>query len=100
MLNNLSYKLVALHDDVSEMKTVLRELTNAITKLALIEQQQAQTTKAQERAFVALEKVEARVSDIERRLPEVTRTSIWVDRAVWSAAAVMVIFLLKKIGLV
>ena len=95
----LYQRLATLHEDVSEMKGVLKELTRAVNKLALVEQQQAQMTQAMERAFVAIEKIEARVSEIEIGLPEVTRTSVWVDRAVWGALAAALTVVLKKIGL-
>lgn len=81
------------------MKAVLKELTSAVNKLALVEQQQGQMAKAMERAFAAIEKVEMRIADIERRLPEVTRTSVWVDRAVWGAAAAGAVMILKKVGI-
>lgn len=95
----LNQRLSMLHEDVGEMKTVLRELTSAVNKLALVEQQQGQMAQAIERAFGTIEKIENRVTEIERRLPEVTRTSIWVDRGVWAAAAASLMFLAKKSGL-
>lgn len=95
----LGHRLAALHEDVSEMKTALRQLTSAVNKLALVEQQQGQMAKSMERAFAAIEKVDARVAEIEKRLPEVTRTSVWVDRAVWGAVAAAGALALKKIGL-
>ena len=95
----LNQRLATLHEDVSEMKAVLKELTSAVNKLALVEQQQNQMAKAMERAFTAIEKVEARVAEIEKRLPEVTRTSIWVDRAIWGAVAAAGALAIKKIGL-
>lgn len=95
----LNQRLSMLHEDVGEMKTVLRELTSAVNKLALVEQQQVQMAQAIERAFGTIEKIENRVTEIEKRLPEVTRTSIWVDRAVWSTAAAAMVFILKKNGL-
>jgi hypothetical protein len=95
----IAVQMKSLHEDIGEMKTALGRLTDAITKLALIEQQQAQAAAAQERAFRALEKVEGRVSEIERRLPEVSRTSVWVDRAVWASVAAMAMFVAKKLGI-
>lgn len=95
----LDTRLETLHGDVGEMKTVLRELTQAITKLALIEERQTQAAAAQERAFAALKDVESRVSKIEHKLPEISRSSVWVDRAVWAAAAAALTFAAKKVGL-
>ena len=65
----LSAKLQSLHDDVGEMRTALRELTNAITKLAVIEERQTNTQMAQDRAFTAISNVERRLAEIERLLP-------------------------------
>ena len=103
----LNIRLGALHEDVGEMKSVLNRLTEAITKLALIEQQQAQTAGAIERAFKTIEKVEARCEKaenrlnlIEQQLPNVTRTSVWVDRAIWAAAAAAAMYVSKAAGLI
>lgn len=65
----LATKLQALHEDVSEMKSALKDLTSAITKLALIEERQANTQAAQDRAFTAISNIERRLGEIERILP-------------------------------
>jgi hypothetical protein len=91
----MSAQLTALHEDIGEMKMALGKLTDAITKLALIEQQQAYAAQAHERAVAALDDLEKRVGEIEKRMPEMTRTSVWVDRAVWATAAAAVVYVLK-----
>lgn len=103
----LNTRLGALHEDVGEMKTVLRSLTEAINRLALIEQQQQQTAAAIERAFKTIEKVEIRcetaekrIGAIEQQMTNVTRTSSWVDKAVWAAGAAAVAFVAAKAGLI
>ena len=68
-LTVLSAKLQSLHDDVSEMRSALKELTSAITKLALIEERQTNTQLAQDRAFNAIKSVEIRLYEIEKLLP-------------------------------
>lgn len=95
----LDTRLETLHGDVGEMKSVLRELTQAITKLALIEERQAQAAQAQERAFTALAKVEERVTDIEKKMPALSASSVWVDRGVWALAAAAATYIAKRIGL-
>lgn len=95
----LQQRLTMLHEDVNDMKAAIKELTNAVHKLALVEQAQGQMALAIERAFSSITENSKRLSEIEKRLPEVTRTSVWVDRGVWSAAAVAVTMLLKKSGL-
>ena len=92
-------RMESLHSDVGEIKAALKDLTQAITKLALIEERQAQASLALERAFVAMSKLEDRVQELERSEPAHSRTSEWVDRAVWSTAGVAAMFVAAKAGL-
>jgi len=78
----LSARLQSLHSDVSEIKVVMRELTTAITKLALVEERQANVAAAQERMFTAIAKLEIRLAALERLEPTSTKASIWVDRGI------------------
>lgn len=94
----LSHRLGTLHDDVTEMKVAMKDLATAITKLALIEERQANAAAAQERAFKVLERLETRVGALELLVPANKRISIWVDRAAWGSAGLLVMFVLKKSG--
>jgi len=95
----LSHKLQTLHEDVGEMKAVLKDLTAAITKLALIEERQTQAAVAQERALKALERVEQRVSVLESHVPENKRINVWLDRFLWGSIGLLLMFIAKKTGL-
>lgn len=101
----LTHRLDTLHEDVGEVKSALKELANAITKLALIEERQTQAAAAQERAFGAIDRTEKRVERIEERVskleiqaPANKRVSVWVDRAMYASAGLLVMFVLKKAG--
>lgn len=95
----LSFRLQTLHEDVSDIKAVLRDLTSAITKLALIEERQAQTAASMERAFITMERLERRIGILENKIPITDQTNRWVERAVISAVAVAITFTLSKVGL-
>lgn len=102
----LAHKVDAIHTDVNEMRVVLRDLTNAIIKLALVEERQSQFAIAQERGSKALEKIEAkmdgidaRVKDLEIAEPEQQRTSGWVTAVVWGAAGLAAMLILSKLGI-
>ena len=110
----LAHRLNALHEDVGDIKAALRDLTTAVTRLAVVEERQQQAAAAQERGFRALERVEQRVSTLEHQMPDradqrlaaleqqapaVNRTAAWVDRAVWAAAAAAVMYVAKSAGL-
>lgn len=96
----LAHRLETLHEDVSEVKNALKELAAAITKLALIEERQTQAAVAQERAFAALERVEERVTALEMMVPANKRMSVWMDRTMFAGVGLLVMFVLKKVGLV
>lgn len=110
----LSHKLETLHGDVGEIKAALRDLTQAVTRLALVEERQAQSSAALDRAFRALERVEQRIAalelqtpdrldqrlvHLEQQAPQSTRAAAWVDRAVWACAAAGAVYVAKSAGL-
>lgn len=92
-------KLELLHDDVSDMKSVLKELTVAINRLAVVEERQQQTATALERAFAALEKVEMRTSALELANVNTSRTSSMVDKGAWLIIGAVVTAIMVAIGL-
>lgn len=95
----LSHRVEAMHEDFSDMRAVLKELTAAINKLALVEERQTQFAEAQERAFKVIAKIEERLTALERRAPELQRTNVWIDRAVLGVIAIAFLFIAKKVGL-
>ena len=95
----LTVKIDMLHSDVVDMKTALNELSKAITKLALVEERQAQTADAMERAFKAIGKVEDRLSALELTMPKTKETSAWVDRFILAAIVAVMGFAGTRLGL-
>lgn len=95
----LSVKLEILHSDVVEVKTALNELSKAITKLALVEQQQNQTAQALERAFKAISKIEDRLTTLEQMATKSKDTSEWMDRGILALVVCVAGYAGKKLGL-
>jgi hypothetical protein len=91
--SELAGKLMSLHDDVSEIKGALRDLTSAITKLALIEERQTVTNASLERAFVAISRVESRLFELERLAPMNNQSRVWVERFVLALAGAALVFI-------
>ena len=92
-LEILNDRLQALHRDVSDVKAALTSLTDAITKLALIEERQSATNTALGRAFTAVEKLEDRIAILEREYPLSKRNGVWIERfiiAVVTGAAALI----------
>lgn len=98
--NVLAVKLDMLHTDVVDMKTALNELSKSITKLALVEERQAQTAEALERAFKAIGKIEDRLSTLEQSAPKSKETSVWVDRFILAIVVTIMGFVGTRLGLV
>ena len=101
--NVLTVKLEALHTDVTEVKSALNRLSDAITKLALIEERQAQTADALERAFRAIGKIEDRLTSMEKtyaeQKPQYTEVAKWVDRGLVGLAGAGAVLLAKSAGI-
>lgn len=95
----LTFKLEALHQDVTEVKASLDKLSDAITKLALVEQQQNQIASSLERAFKAISKIEERVAALEQAQPQVTDTAKWVDRGLVALAGAGAVLISRNVGL-
>jgi len=94
----LTVKLEALHSDVSEIKSALDKVSEAITKLALVEQQQNQIASSLERAFKAISKLEDRLVSLEQATPTVTETAKWVDRGLVALAGAGAVLVGKSFG--
>lgn len=113
----IAHKLESLHGDVGDMRTILRELTAAVTKLAVIEERQGQTSLALERAFKEIERcgsrhdvqhassiaelklLQARVAAIEVMAPATKQTNVWVMAFVTGMAVLVFMFIANKVGL-
>ena len=99
LLHKVVARLDNLHSDIGDMKSTMRELTAAVTRLALIEERQAQATQSLERAFKEIEKCWGRIEALEREQPMQRQTSQWVIAAVYGAAGLAVMFVAKSVGL-
>jgi len=97
--DGISVKLDLLHSDVQDMKSVLKELTAAISRLAVVESDMTHFSAAQERAFKVLEKLENRMAAVEIQASNAARTSGWVDKAVVAIVAVVGAYAANKLGL-
>jgi hypothetical protein len=102
-LQVFSAQIDALAEDITDMRQALSKLSDAITTLALVEERQVHAHNAMERAFAALDRLEIRLSNVERdqnmRLSQQDMTTKWVDRAVVFLVTAAVMFLARKTGL-
>jgi Mg2+ and Co2+ transporter CorA len=95
----LAVRLDLLHEDVGEIKTALGKLSDAITKLALVEQSQLQTADALERAFKTIERIDERLRALEETKPDTARSTRWIDRVSGMVGTIIVAAVLKAMGI-
>lgn len=93
----LSAKLQTLHIDVSDIKGSLKDLAVAINKLALVEERLSNATAAQERSFKALEKLEERIDELEKKTINTDNTSKWIDRGLIAALGAFFAFIWERV---
>lgn len=93
----LSAKLQTLHTDVSDIKGSLKDLAAAINKLALVEERLSNATAAQERSFKALEKLEERIDELEKKTINTDNTSKWIDRGLIAALGAFFAFIWERV---
>lgn len=84
-------RVESILESMGEMKVSLNKLTDAVTRLALVEERQAQMTQAHDRTVRYIEKVEAAQGDLDKRIkvlevaePLQQQASKWVMAAVWA----------------
>ncbi len=92
-------KLQALHDDVGSMKRAVEKLTDAITKLAVVEERQQQAAQATERTFKEIEKIQQRLTALEQQAPISKQTNDWAGKLAWGAVSALAAIVAVKLGL-
>lgn len=115
LIEVIAARLDVMHKDMGEMKTGMMRLADAITKLAVVEERQAQDRQALERAFKAIERqdarldgfnaanmeacraMESRIDKLEAAAPEIKRTTDWVTATVWGTLGLLGMFLGPRI---
>ena len=100
MVNVIAVRLDALTADISDMKSTLKDLANAIIKLALVEERQGQFAQTQERMMAQMDRMDERVDTLEKAAPATERLSMWFERGLWAAVAAVAIYISSKTGLI
>lgn len=105
-LTAVNIKFAQLREDVVEIKGTMKDVAQALTKLALVEERQAQSSAAMNRAFDNIAKVDHRVDIVVNRVVNLEkadqnhgRVANWVDRVVFGLLGVVGVLILTKLGL-
>lgn len=91
-------KIDMLLEAQKKQEAVLEKMSDAMSKLALVEERQNVSREAMERAFKAIERVEARLEKLEAAAPVNNRTSAWVERLMLTGIGALLLMVLSKVG--
>ena len=95
----ITHKINTIGQELAEIKADMKQLVQAMTRLALAEERIGQVNAALERV---LRKIDALEQDaLKHKLDGVDarRTSVWVDRGIVAAVGAAVMYIAKKTGL-
>lgn len=107
LLQVVHSRMESMHEDMGEMRDAIKGLTDAVTRLALIEERQSTAAAAQERGFQAIKDMQGEVKAIEGRVttleiaqPQQRQAQQWVYEGLKALAVLAGLFMAKKVGLI
>jgi hypothetical protein len=84
---------------LGEVETTMKTLAHNVEKLVIIEERLMHYAQAQERAFNEIKGLDERLTDVESKIPDADRVTLWMDRGLWSIAAAALMYIAKNTGL-
>lgn len=75
-------RLRVLSGDLADMRSSMAEMAKSVTRLAVMEERQANSREAQERAFREIADLQARLKTLEGAQPVQAQTTRWVNQAI------------------
>jgi hypothetical protein len=88
-----------IREDQEAMRRALERMSEAVNRLAIVEERQSTTSQAIERVMAAFAKIEERVRALEIAEPMQAKTTEWVQSAMWAAGSAAVTFMAHRAGL-
>ncbi|MFP5404627.1 MAG: hypothetical protein ACLGG2_08045 [Gammaproteobacteria bacterium] len=98
-IERLTHHIQRIREDQRAMRTAIERMSEAVTRLTLVEERQAVASTAIQRLVQSIEKFDERLRHLEVADPMQTKAAEWVQSAVWAAAAAAVMFMAGKAGL-
>ena len=98
-IERISHHIQRIREDQHAMRAAIERMSEAVTRLALVEERQAAASTAIERLVQALEKADERLRRLELAEQTQTKTAALVQAALWALAAAAAAFIAKKVGL-
>ena len=98
-VERLTHHIQRIREDQHAMRAAIERMSEAVTRLALVEERQAAASTAIERLVQSLERLDERLRRLEVAEPMQAKAAEWVQSALWAAAAAAAMFVAGKAGL-
>jgi hypothetical protein len=95
-IGSLASDIQHIRADQNAMRSAIERMSEAVARLALIEERQSSASHAIERIIGMLTKLEDRVRSLEIAEPLQQKSSEWVDKALWAALTGALAFIVGK----
>ena len=99
-VERITHHIQRIREDQHAMRAAIERMSEAVTRLALVEERQMAASSAIDRLAQTLEKLDERLRRLEVAEPMQVKASERVQAAVWAAAAAAVIYVAHKVGLI
>lgn len=85
--------------DMDDMRMSMKELSHAMSRIAIVEERIARNASATERAFKNIEGIDQRVTTLESKSVQYGKTTDWVDKVIWAVIGAVLLAVLFKAGI-
>lgn len=99
-------EIISLREDISQLRGAMDRVAGALERLARLEERHNNSASAIQRGFEEITKVNVRVDAQDARIkvlevaqPTTKKYTKWMDNALYGAAVVVIMVILKKAGL-
>lgn len=98
-IERITHHIQRIREDQHAMRAAIERMSEAVTRLALVEERQAAASTAIERLVQSLERLDERLRRLEVTEPMQAKASEWVQSALWALATASAMFVAGKAGL-
>lgn len=98
-IERITHHIQRIREDQHAMRSAIERMSEAMTRLALVEERQAAESSAISRLVQSLEKLDERLRRLEVAAPMQTKATEWVQAALWALATAAAMFVAGKAGL-
>ena len=98
-IERITHHIQRIREDQHAMRAAIERMSEAVTRLALVEERQAAASTAIDRLAQTLERLEERLRRLEVAEPMQAKAAEWVQSALWALATAAAMFMAGKAGL-